>query len=279
MRRVLPLWLFAAGCVFQVGSLDPLPPNGDDLAATVDAGVPSDGPAPDLGEAAPDLAEADLLPAPDLAGCTVVSHAFSDDPSAAWRLFGDSKPDPVEKRLQLTGVASSEAGSVFYRSPLAVGSLHATFKVYIGDGDGADGMAFVLARADSLDDLAPPDSGNTLGYRGLDGLAVELDTHHNGIEPQAEHVALCAASTGDHHVAGTPPKLDCDCVRTVDVRLKDDRIVVKIDDTTVLDQGLLPTVFPADTYYVGFTAATGGKHNRHAVFDVHIAAGPGDACY
>jgi hypothetical protein len=140
-------------------------------------------------------------------------------------------------------------------------------------------MALVLAQTnDPATGLQPIGNGVTLGYRGMSGVAVELDTYRNGSEPNVEHVGFMRASDGEHIVYEDPPvMLDCDCVRTVDVWLRPGRVRVDVDGQSALDETIAPGDFTPGSYYLGFTASTGGQNNRHAVLDALFVAGP-DVC-
>lgn len=295
--------LCLGGCTFEVTGL-PLVPAGEDLGVPVmtggDLAVPSTaddlaGGAIDLGGGAPvDMSGAvvdlvapppppDLLvppPPSDLRGCTVVSQSFVVAPPSGWLLGGDAAFDGTAQRVRLTSASQNQSGSLFWTTPIAVTSMHARFRVFIGGGNGADGVALVLAQTSTpTTGLQPTGSGALLGYRGMTGVAVELDTYRNGMEPAAEHVALTRASDGAHVVYAAPPvTLDCDCVRTVDVWLKAGRVRVRVDDQAALDEPIAPGDFTAGgTYYLGFTAATGGRDNQHAILESLFVAGP-DGC-
>jgi len=287
------------GCTFEVSPLTipPAPDLGVPVMTDGDLAVPSTGDdlggggAVDLGGGAVvDLSGAvtdlltpppppDLLvpPVADMRGCTVVSQSFVTSPPSGWLLGGDAAFDGTAQRVRLTSAAQNQSGSLFWTTPIAVTSMHARFRVFIGGGNGADGVALVLAQTSTPNTgLQPTGSGGKLGYRGMTGVAVELDTYRNGMEPAAEHVALTRASDGAHVVYAAPPvTLDCDCVRTVDVWLKEGRVRVRIDDQATLDEPIAPGDFTAgDTYYLGFTAATGGRDNQHAILESLFVAGP-----
>lgn len=292
--------VLAGGCIFEVAPVGAPPDQGvpsmfdSDLAVPVvvgdlGGGGSSDDLATDLGSGVvadlsvdrPDLAPlADLAPPPsDLRGCTVISHSFAAAPPVGWMLAGDARHDATAMRVELTAPSPSDRGSLFWTTPITVTSMHARFRVYIGDGNGADGLALVLAQTnDPATGLQPTAGGGALGYRGMTGVAVELDTYRNGNEPNVEHVGFMRASDGAHLVYREPPvMLDCDCVRTIDVWLKPGRVRVRVDDQATLDEPIAAGDFTAGAYYLGFTASTGGQNNRHAVLDALFVAGP-DGC-
>jgi hypothetical protein len=286
------MWLAAlaacvGGCTFEVRALSIPPPDDGGAMAGVDLAAPSQG--PELGgggevdlsiEVPPDLSSSaaiDLSPRPsDLRGCTVVDQNFATAPGAGWFLGGDAIFDAAAQRVRLTAAAPNEAGSLFWTTPVAVTSMHARFRVLIGGGNGADGMALALTQtSDPTTGLLPTVGGVGLGYRGMTGVAVELDTYRNGSEPNVEHVGFMRASDGAHIVYAAPPvMLDCNCVRTIDVWLKPGRVRVRVDDQPTLDETIAPGDFTAGTYYLGFTASTGGRNNQHAVLDALFVAGP-----
>ncbi len=276
----------ATGCTFNVpdSNLPPPPPIADDLAVP-DLSLPA--PPPDLAAVEPDLA-----PVPDLAtnpACTRIAEDFAADPAATWTLAGSATYDATAKRLQLTPPSSGAAGSAFFSTKQHVPAFEARFKFYIGDGSGADGMAMVFAKAQAVTDLKPFGDGQSslaygLGYLGMDGFALELDTYKNlgNGDPDDNHVALTVAANGTHFLVGKKPSppLRSASERSARMRFDGHHFLVEVDDKPLIDADLPPTIvfMPAD-YFIGFTGASGGLTDRHRVGPLSIVIGPPDVCF
>lgn len=226
-----------------------------------------------------DLASSDLGPpaSSDLA-CQHLAATFAMAP-LGWSLLGGTVSDTGNARLQLTAAYNDKSGTAFSVTPLPISAFEASFKYYIGDGSGGEGLAFVLARAPNLAALAPKGTGNTIGYVGMDGFAIELDTTPGGVgDPDGNHVAFTRANTGAHLASAMPPfALHCGCERQARIRYVNNHLTVTLDTTVVLDAQV--SGFVPDTYYVGFAASTGGSDDVHAVRDFKFALGAvGSGC-
>lgn len=213
----------------------------------------------------------------DLA-CAKLAQPFMAVPSG-WLLQGSAVIDTQEKRVQLTNDVEDRAGSAFAVTPVPVSYFEAQWKYYIGGGGGGHGLAFVLAKAGAVTELAPKGTGNTIGYQGMTGYALEFDSEAGGTgDPDGNHVAWVKAATGQHlAVAASPLPISCGCERQAKVRYDGTKLTVTLDTTVVLD-GPIGELTP-DTYYVGFTAATGAAEDVHAIRDFKLAVGAiGSGC-
>src|SRR5947209_4121233 len=110
-------------------------------------------------------------------------------------------------------------------------------------------IAWQLARTPSTPGLAPfgngqPNTGYGLGYFGMDGIAVELDTFQNGGngDPDNNHVALMRTSDGTHLLTGTPPAppLHSSSGRTAHIRFTGAHVTVEIDNMKTIDADVPP---------------------------------------
>lgn len=282
------LVLPAGGCQFRPNPLH-LSDDGPELgpaAVTADDDLAS-APPDDLG--AVPLAGDLQAPAVDLVSpCTRVDEPFARDAASTWTLMGDASIDAAGAGLQLTSLGFNVAGSAFYDVPLPAASFDARFQFRIADGSGADGLAFVVASAASANALTPfgngiLNAGYGLGYLGMDGFAVELDTFMNvgNGDPNANHVSLVRTSDGAHRLNGTPGTLALRSTspRSAHIRLAGGHLTVDIDGTRAIDADL-PADFalPAGAAFFGFTAAASALDDRHAVSDLHLTVGPAALC-
>jgi hypothetical protein len=276
--------LSAAGCQFRPNPL--YSPATPDLAPATAPASPDDLASPPT----TDLGAADAAPASDLLSpCIRVTEPFAADASARWTVMGDASLDAPPGGLQLTSLGYNVAGSAFYDSALPSAAFDATFKFRAADGSGADGLAFVVAKAASPSALTPfgdgvVNAGYGLGYLGMDGFAVEIDTFMdlgNG-DPNGNHVSLVRTSDGTHVLNGTPANLllRSTSARTAHVRFTGTHLTVDIDGARTIDADL-PSGFarPTGSVFYGFTSASSALNDRHAVSDLSLTVGAAGVCF
>jgi hypothetical protein len=277
---VSALLFFAAGCRFGVRAVETSSPTAVDMA--MPPVEPSDGSVAALA----DLAGApDLAPPPDMASpCTTVTEDFMADAGTSWVLAGNAALDG--KALQLTTTDNNVAGSAFYDRSFFTSGFDASFKFRINDGSGADGVAFVFAKAASAAALGVYGNGemNTawgLGYYGMNGYAIELDTFKNtgNGDPDGNHVGFMLTSNGTHVLTGSPTQsLRSSGVRSAHIRFTASHVHVDVDGAAVLDGDLPASVtFAPDNYWFGFTGASGGLTDHHQISGLTLVVGP-DSC-
>jgi hypothetical protein len=194
-------------------------------------------------------------------------------PSAStWQLNGSAAADGAHLRLTDTG--QSEAGSAIYPEPVGTDGLTATYTVRMGGGTGADGMTFVLLNPSDSSPTSLGSSGGGLGFSGLDGVAVALDTYQNGNDPSSNFVGIASGVQGDD-IAWTETDTLAKPLRGRDVRVS---LTIAGGKLTVSCGGqTLPAVDVSGvlgpTAYVGFTGATGGSTDKHVVRRSKITPG------
>lgn len=162
--------------------------------------------------------------------------------------------------VDLTPNSLNMAGSAFYKTVVPSGTLHANFTVQFSGGNG-DGITFTM-----LDPAANPNGasslgfgGGGLGYSGLHGIAVTLDTYKNvPNDPSSNFTAIATSGSKDVLTYAATNSSIPSLVsgpHTVDVTVSGGHIIVKIDNVQYLDTAvtLPPNVL------VGFTAATGAS--------------------
>jgi outer membrane protein assembly factor BamB len=178
----------------------------------------------------------------------------SVDSGANWQLNGSAMLNGPD--LELTSSTAPRAeGSAFYRSAVPSANVHATFNATLtGDGNG---LTFSMLDAAQEQATALGAGGGGLGYAGLHGVAVTLDTNRNRpADPSGNFVSVATGGTGDQltysAVAANVP--DLRGTHRVDVTVTHGRIRVKIDGVQYLDA----TVTVAPNVLVGFTGATAG---------------------
>jgi hypothetical protein len=192
--------------------------------------------------------------------------------AGGWSLNGTAKI--VSPTLQLTDASTSGAsGSGFW--PTAVNStyIQATFDALIDSGSGADGLTLTFANPVAG---ATPASlgtgGGGLGFSGIPGLAVALDTYQTSTNPSSNFVGISDGGTTPgsdqlHWLATNTnvPALRGSPVHVV-VTLASGVLAVSVNGSQVLS---IAVALPPQVL-VGFTGGNGGLTDRHAVTNVSI---------
>ncbi|WP_307623791.1 choice-of-anchor D domain-containing protein [Streptomyces sp. V3I7] len=147
--------------------------------------------------------------------------------------------------------------------------LRARFRATIGGGTGADGLALLLLDASRATPTSLGAGGGGLGYAGLPGVAVTLDTHRNGSEPSGNFVGVATGGTTLPTYTATStavPDLRSG-THALDVSVTTaGHLVVRIDGTQVIDKAV---ALPRNVL-VGFGGATGSATDKHTVDGVRV---------
>ena len=181
--------------------------------------------------------------------------------------------------FRLTQASNNQRGAVWYGAPININEpFDYTFQVNLGsiDGNGADGIAFILQRQGTTNQGT---SGGGLGYGGMapPNLAIEIDTWNNGSGDIAcDHVAVHLNGQNTVPVAGPVQALPNNC-NIEDGQFHTFRVVwnpvtqtftIFMDGFQILtySNDILNNVFGGNPeMYWGFTASTGGAVNVHQV--------------
>ena len=166
----------------------------------------------------------------------------------------------------LTPASANRTGTIINPTPVASEGLSVSFDATLSEGTGADGMtAALLPTGPGAARLGR--SGSGLGYDGLDGVAVALDTFRNGPDPATPFVGITSGGSPDllytasHGVAelrGSPHR--------VTIGYASGTLSVTLDGAVILRRAvaLPPQVL------IGFTGSTGGATDRHRVANVSV---------
>ena len=196
-----------------------------------------------------------------------------------WQLNGSSTSTATQITLNQANVAGS-AGTAFWKTPLPSTALDVSFDATLGGGSGADGLALVLADASTQTPTALGLGGGGLGFSGIAGTALAVDTEKNGQDLSALHrfqngprwmpdaIQLVESSDSNRgssrrHCCHAPcPSLHCkpQCDPQPGTR--------RARRVEVLRQlVLLP-----GSVYVGFSGGTGALADLHAIPNVSIVS-------
>ena len=187
-----------------------------------------------------------------------------DPAGGGWQLNGSASLAPP--LLQLTPATANAAGSAFWPTAVDSSTLTAQFTATIDSGTGADGMTFVLADATSATARSLGAYGGGLGFSGIPGVAVALDTYKGTGDPSSNFVGLTDgrdSTTGGLHWLATSTAVPGlrGASHTVTVTVANATLMVLVDGTQVLQRAV---VLPPRVL-VGLTGGTGGLTDRHAV--------------
>jgi hypothetical protein len=205
----------------------------------------------------------------DVSGTGVApsSGAAVPSPGGGWKLNGSAQMTGTT--LRLTRTLGNQDGSAVYYQPLPSAGLHARFTAQVGSGTGGDGLTFALLDAGQVSPSALGRDGAQLGFGGLPGVAVALDTSPSnmiGIATGTTKAGLSFVATNkkvpnlrrgthviDVTVTGSGPST----------------VAVKVDGR----QYLAAKVTMPPRVLAAFTAATGGRDDLHEVSAVSISSG------
>ncbi|MCF2529708.1 lectin-like domain-containing protein [Yinghuangia soli] len=187
---------------------------------------------------------------------------------ARWRAEGSATVapgtavlTPVDQRFV--------AGSAYYTEAVPSAALQASFDATIGGGAGGDGLTFTLLDPGSGKRVG--EIGGGLGYSGLTGVAVIVDTFDNSTNKLGNVVGIATGAEGTtmRYAASTTAVPQLRTTHHFDVIVAAGTLTVKIDGAVVVRAKVtLPDrVLPA------FTAATGSTADRHQVANVKVTYG------
>ncbi|MFI8961735.1 choice-of-anchor D domain-containing protein [Streptomyces sp. NPDC053493] len=204
------------------------------------------------------------------ASFTATSYAVAPPGPNGWTYNGSAVLSGTS--LQLTPLQTGQRGSAVQATAVPSARLRARFTATIGGGTGADGLALLFLDASRATPTAlSAYGGGSLGFAGLPGVAVTLDTYDNGAhDPSANFVAVATGGSGTTltyvATAANVPNLRSGS-HTVDaVVTATGRLQVSVDGTRVID---VAVALPQNVL-VGFSGATGGLTDRHTVTGVRI---------
>ncbi|MFE4619410.1 choice-of-anchor D domain-containing protein [Streptomyces sp. NPDC056747] len=161
-------------------------------------------------------------------------------------------------------------GSAIQATAVPSARLRARFTATLSGGTGGDGLALLLLDAARTTPTALGFGGGGLGYSGLPGVAVALDTYRNPGEPSSNFVGVAtsgSASTLRYAATSTAVPALRTGSHVVDVNVTAaGRLLVLVDGVQVID---VAVTLPKNVL-VGFSGATGGLTDRHAITGVRV---------
>ena len=190
-------------------------------------------------------------------------------PGGGWNLNGSARISG--RTVLLTQATRGQAGDAVFDQPLASDGLKATFTASIGSGSGADGMTFALLDAAKAVPTSLGGTAASLGFGGMPGVAVTLDTYRNPGYPSSNFLGIATGtSRGLLKFAATTtqvPNLRKGS-HVIGVAVSGGTITVSVDGTRRLSAAV---PVPPDVL-AAFTAGTGGLTDVHAVSRVSLSS-------
>jgi hypothetical protein len=191
-------------------------------------------------------------------------------PGGGWTYNGSATL--TGRDLSLTGLSGNQAGSAVYSVPVPSNGLKAKFTTSIGGGTGGDGMTFALLSAQTKQTALGQPAGQ-LGFGGLPGVAVTLDTAQDGPGyPSANFVGIATSGRAGNlkFVATTTKVPNLRAGRhLVSLSVSGRTITVTVDGHKVLATAVtLPR-----SVRLAFTGATSTQTDDHVFSGFAITAG------
>ncbi|MCK6520636.1 hypothetical protein L6R49_04260 [Myxococcota bacterium] len=186
---------------------------------------------------------------------------------ATWYFAGNASYDSTNSWVELTKPLTSQSGTAFQTASTASGdNVVIQFSFFASGGSGADGLSLTALDSSRMTGFVG-ELGGGLGYKGLPGWSVEIDTYYNGEynDPTpVDHVSFHL--DGDVYnpiLWATLPEMEDGKWHEMSVSVSGTTVVVDVDGVNYINgtvSGI--TAFPA---YVGFSASTGALTNSHLI--------------
>ncbi len=199
------------------------------------------------------------------AQATVTDSFNFDSGLTGFQAFGVASHDTDHAKL--VGTSTYKAGAIFMDQTRNAAKFEASFDYFIGNGNGADGLTFAWVETAGLGGL-----GGGLGFSGLSGYAVELDTYKNAIDANENHVAVIQNTYSNHLASATTPEMEDTGWHHIDVVFDNGEIDVFMDGTQYIDHTIVG--YQAFDAYFGFTAGTGALTNDHLIDNFELKTSP-----
>ncbi len=204
-------------------------------------------------------------------GTGVTGTTVAGPAGGTWSLNGAAKRDG--QSIELTGLVQDARGSTFAPQPITASSIVVSFDAVMAFGTGADGMALVfgdVARGASAASLGA--FGGGLGFAGIPGIAVGLDTYQNPGDPSVNSIGITNGPVGSdpnslRWLASAVFIPSLYGLHHIDVSNVNGFVTVRMDGLTVLTKSGVPI---AGRFQLGFSGGTGRLTDLHRVGNVTI---------
>ena len=184
---------------------------------------------------------------------------------STWNFEGSAQWDSTLGVVELTSPITNSAGTAFSTASVVnAQQVEIEFLFFASGGSGADGFSLTALDESRMTGFVGQ-TGGGIGYAGMPGWSIEVDTYYNGSDPtSADHVAFTFDGNVNSPVIWAAlPEMEDGQWHSMRVAVNDPHVLVEIDGVEYLNQNVTGNLnFPA---YVGFTAATGSLTNYHLI--------------
>ena len=184
-----------------------------------------------------------------------------------WNFEGTARYDAGNAWVELTAPTGNAVGTAFQTASTASSdNIQIEFSFYVSGGSGADGISLTALDQSRMSGFLGG-AGGGIGYYGLPGWSIEVDTWYNGEHNDPtpdDHVSVhIDGNVNSYQAWAALPEMEDGAWHTMAVSVTGTWMTVDIDGVRYIDQSVPAlAAFPA---YVGFTAATGGATNYHLI--------------
>jgi len=190
---------------------------------------------------------------------------------STWNFEGDANYDAANGWVEITTPQRYQGGSAYQTAAtVSSGEIDISALIYVSGGSGADGITVTALDADRMTSFLGG-LGGGIGYSGLPGWTVEVDTWYNrGTDPtRQDHVSVhIDGDVRSPEVWADLPEMEDGSWHELRVRAVGTRFTVWVDDTIYIDDNI-PALTDFDAY-VGFSGATGGATNYHLIDSLEV---------
>ncbi len=196
------------------------------------------------------------------------------NPHWATRGLGSDISTSVKGWSRLTDSVANQTGSLWWNASYKFDHFEMTAEFFIQSvPTGSEGLTFAWVPGTTLTTGA---SGTGLGFKGLGGYAVVIDTSQGTGEPSAPYLTLMT-SAGTKLTTATIPNVRDSENHKLEVVLNAGKLTVSIDATSYITGYTIPGYTPVVGHW-GFTAATGATGESHFITNVSMKFPDGQAC-
>ncbi|MDX6201629.1 MAG: hypothetical protein QOJ83_1129 [Frankiales bacterium] len=191
--------------------------------------------------------------------------------AAGWVRNGTAVLSGTDLMLTKAGQAHV-SGSSFYGTAIPTTSIHATFTESITNGGNQDGETFTLVDASKSTAAALGGHDGGIGFAGIPGITVAMDTWQDPGEPSANFIGIATGANATGLPAYQATTTNIPNLRwqtnVIDVVVGSGKVTVSVNGVQKLS---LNVVLPSQVY-AGFTASSNVHTDDHVVRNVTITA-------
>lgn len=204
--------------------------------------------------------------------CQDAGYLAEDLDLDTWHFEGDASWDSTNGWVQLTQPLTDQSGTAFQTgSTVDADNVVIDFLFYVSGGSGADGISLTALDTTRMTGFVGS-SGGGIGYMGLPGWSLEVDTWYNAeySDPtELDHLSFhIDGDTSNPRAWAVLPEMEDGAWHELEATVAGSWVTVSVDGVVYIDQEIADvTAFPA---YVGFTGGTGSYTNYHLIDSLEV---------